>query len=478
MDFSAHCGFTLGNKLFAVFGAMSLLIMAVVGSFEVYGQQSTEVRDRYQRKLEMASSMEMATAEMQGAQRGLMLSCAMKDEGGKKQYIALYDQSSAKIDGLLAQLRPLLATDPEREGARRVETNREAWRPGFERLKMLCDSGEIEAAYKLRNANKLISAEMRAQSRLLVAEQERASESARQDSNRISFLITGIAVLLGAMLCAAGTVVVRQTTRRLRQSIADVQQGAHRLAGAAGRIAHSSRTVAQAASEQACALDETASSGREMAKMTQKNAEHSQQAAIFVNDLSAHVAGASSTLDSMVLSMHEITEASGRISKIIRVIDGIAFQTNILALNAAVEAARAGTAGAGFAVVADEVRNLAQRSAQAARDTADLIEESIQKSGEGGAKLDEVAASIRAITESALSVKELVDAVDRASCDQAAGMQRIAQSVTRMEDGTRRTAASAQSGVSESEELTGQSESLAQVVSELEELVGSGSVPS
>src|SRR4029079_3682437 len=120
---------------------------------------------------------------------------------------------------------------------------------------------------------------------------------------------------------------------------------------------------------------------------------------------------ANQSLDEMVVSMDEINLQSGKISKIIKTIDEIAFQTNILALNAAVEAARAGEAGMGFAVVADEVRNLAQRCSQAAQDTAVLIEESIAKSTTGKAKVDQVATAVRAITHEAAKVKGLVEAV-------------------------------------------------------------------
>src|SRR5437899_8385538 len=129
----------------------------------------------------------------------------------------------------------------------------------------------------------------------------------------------------------------------------------------------------------------------------------------------------------MVTAMTDITTSSGKISKIIKVIDEIAFQTNILALNAAVEAARAGEAGLGLAVVADEVRNLAQRCAQAARDTASLIEDSIATSRDGNARLDQMTGAVRAMTENSLRVKTLVDEVNQGSQEQARGMEQISR---------------------------------------------------
>jgi len=187
------------------------------------------------------------------------------------------------------------------------------------------------------------------------------------------------------------------------------------------------------------------------------------------------VADAEGTLGGMVVSMEEITESSGRISRIMRVVDEIAFQTRLLALNAAVEAARAGEAGAGFAVVADEVRNLAQRSAQAARDTAGLVEQSIEKSRAGAGKLSDVADSVRAIAGSANRVKGLVDEVDVSSRDEARGIEQIAKAVVHMDDVIRRTVLHANESAEATEQLQCQSDCLRAVVGRLESLAGKAS---
>src|SRR5205807_6422336 len=146
-------------------------------------------------------------------------------------------------------------------------------------------------------------------------------------------------------------------------------------------------------------LEETSASSQEMSSMTQSNANNSHEATKLMARVDTRVTEANRTLQEMIASMHAIAGASEKIARIIKIIDEIAFQTNILALNAAVEAARAGEAGMGFAVVADEVRNLAGRCAQAAKDTSDLIAESIAKSTDGKSKLDQVAAAVRSITE-------------------------------------------------------------------------------
>jgi len=182
--------------------------------------------------------------------------------------------------------------------------------------------------------------------------------------------------------------------------------------------------------------------------------------------------GVNHSLDRMVVQMQEIGNSSNKIARIIKVIDEIAFQTNILALNAAVEAARAGEAGLGFAVVADEVRNLAQRCAQAARDTAGLIEDSIATSRDGNARLDQMAGHVRGMTENATQVKSLVDEVNIGSQEQARGMEQISRAVMQMEQVTQRTAASAEESASAGTDLNSHANGLRALVHEMREMVG------
>jgi methyl-accepting chemotaxis protein/methyl-accepting chemotaxis protein-1 (serine sensor receptor) len=183
--------------------------------------------------------------------------------------------------------------------------------------------------------------------------------------------------------------------------------------------------------------------------------------------------GTGTLLGEMVTAMDEIDTAGGRISRIIKVIDEIAFQTNILALNAAVEAARAGEAGLGFAVVADEVRSLAQRCAKAARETAELIEESIVRSQSGKKKVDDVAAAIRTLADQSAGVRTLVDEVQLGSREQLRALERIGSSLEQIEDVTQHAASGAEEGSAAADELTAQAGTLRDVVAALETAVGS-----
>jgi methyl-accepting chemotaxis protein len=266
--------------------------------------------------------------------------------------------------------------------------------------------------------------------------------------------------------------ISRGIAGRLKDITRILGEAARQVASAATEVSSSAQALARGASEQAASLEETSAVSEQINAMAHKNVGNSKSAAGNMAEASGHVDEANRNLQLMIASVNDSNDSNAKVSKIIKVIDDIAFQTNILALNAAVEAARAGEAGMGFAVVADEVRNLAQRCAQAARETTGLIEDSIAKSNEGKDKLDRVTNAVRSITESSASVKTLVDEVELGSKEQARGIQQISKAILEMEKVVQASAAQAEQSAAGGEELSGQSESLKGIVSRLESMVG------
>jgi methyl-accepting chemotaxis protein/methyl-accepting chemotaxis protein-1 (serine sensor receptor) len=282
-----------------------------------------------------------------------------------------------------------------------------------------------------------------------------------------------VAAVLTFALLVGGVVVirVREIQRALSTAVDQLSSGAEQIANAASQVASSSNEVAHGASEQAASIEETSASTEEIQSMSRKNADNSRSMAELAEESQRMFVQTNRQLEEMVVSMEEIHQSSGKISKIIKVIDEIAFQTNILALNAAVEAARAGDAGMGFAVVANEVRNLAQRSAQAAEDTTRLIEDSIARSNAGKGKVDQVAQAIRGIAGGAARIKAMADDVNGGSAEQSRGLEQIVRSISRMEQVTQATAASAGESATIAETMNQQSSALRGVIGQLNGMV-------
>ena len=289
--------------------------------------------------------------------------------------------------------------------------------------------------------------------------------------NAMMLLIVGTGLGVCVLGMCAAYFMARSIAGPIQNVVTELSGGAAQIAGAAGQISTSSQSLAQGASEQAASLEETSAASEEITSITRKNADNSRDVAKEMSETSGMVLDANSKLGEMMQCMRDIDTSGNKIIRIIKVIDEIAFQTNILALNAAVEAARAGEAGMGFAVVADEVRNLAQRCATAARETAGLIEESVSNSKTGGTKLEQVATVVSGITEATSRIKTLVDEVHLGSREQAKGIEQVSTAITQMEQVTQRTAAAAEESASASEELSAQAESMRSVVQQLDDLV-------
>ena len=281
-------------------------------------------------------------------------------------------------------------------------------------------------------------------------------------------------ITLGTLLLTVVVVSLylgRWVTRPMQQMIEGLAQAASQVNAASSQLSTSAASLSQGATEQAASIEETSASMEELAGSTRQNAHNSEQASVLAGATDQQIHSLNQALSAMTASMSGIQQSSDKVSKIIKTIDEIAFQTNLLALNAAVEAARAGEAGKGFAVVADEVRNLAQRSAQAARDTSRLIEESLVKAKEGGLKLEHVACSVNAITESVVKVKFLIAQVTSASREQSQGIEEVRRAVAQMESVTQNTAATAEQSAAASEELHAQAETSIDLVAQLEGLI-------
>jgi methyl-accepting chemotaxis protein len=285
------------------------------------------------------------------------------------------------------------------------------------------------------------------------------------------FEILGL-IMMTVIGLVVAVIIIRGVNRVLTRTAESLSQGALQVAAASGQVSSSSQSLAEGASEQAASLEEISSSVEELASMTKRNADSAQSGKVSSGQARAAAETGASEMEQMQTAMNAIQQSSNDISKIIKTIDEIAFQTNILALNAAVEAARAGEAGAGFAVVADEVRSLAQRSAVAAKETADKIDDATKRSAQGVEISSRVATGLQQILAKAREVDQLVGEIATASHEQSEGISQINMAISQMDKVTQSNAASAEETASAAEELNAQSEELRATSQELAALVG------
>lgn len=283
----------------------------------------------------------------------------------------------------------------------------------------------------------------------------------------IGFLVAGL--LFGT---SYAFVSIKRIVSKIETAIRGVAMGAEQVDTYSKQVSDASHSLAEGSSEQAASIEETSSSLEEMASMTQQNADNASQADNVMKEVNQIVGQANESMTQLTSSIAEISHASEETSKIIKTIDEIAFQTNLLALNAAVEAARAGEAGAGFAVVADEVRNLSMRAADAAKNTATLIEGTVKKVKEGSRLVSETDDAFSTVAESAGRVGDLVGEIAAASREQAQGIGQVNTAVTEMDKVVQQNAANSEESASSAEQLTAQAEKLKAIVDDLGAMVG------
>jgi len=473
---------SIRTKLFVCFGLVVVAAMAAAGySLSTIRHINRDIQEEIvgsAARLDLSRQISAGLANMRSAMRGVTLFSLTHSTAPLAKARSSFDNTAAEMCNTIRQTEASKLTSEDQAAINAIKSALGQWVDTFPKFADLCTAGQAEQANEiaLKQITPLMDTLQKNAAAFGHANSARrdagiaATQAGIQRNQFVMLVISALVLLAGA----GGFFAVTGLAKTLKHISDTVAEGAHQVAQVAAQVSSSSQTLAQGTSENAGSLEETSAATEQISSMARRNTENSQNAVSIVAHSVEKFAETNLALDGMVLAMGEINGSSQKISKIIKVIDEIAFQTNILALNAAVEAARAGEAGLGFAVVADEVRNLSQRCAQAARDTASLIEESISKSDSGKSKVDRVAEAIRGVTTEAAQVKTLVDEVSLGSQEQARGLDQISKSITQMEQAGQGAAATAEESAAAAEQLAAQSATLTDIGRQLRTLVDGG----
>ncbi|MBT9465325.1 methyl-accepting chemotaxis protein [Hydrogenophaga sp.] len=495
-------------------GAFTLLVamLLVIGALSVVRTMSVEhdLVDITERRMTIIAGMEILRDEGNFQARAIRNIALFTDPAKVAQEKKAMAESRSRINDSATKVDALITSDKGREFQIKLQESRKPFREAADKFIAMIDAGDREPAVAFlfgtvlptqlayfKNIDDAVASETQG---------AQAASQAAQDTVKSLIIMIVTAVLLAAAVAtmvavwiirsitgpinsaielaravAAGdltrVVEVKSTdeTGVLMQALADMQTG---LVQVVGRVRNGSESVSSASEQiaqgnqdlssrtesQASALEETAASMEELSSTVRQNADNAMQANQLAQSASKVAVEGGQVMSQVVDTMKGINESSRKISDIISVIDGIAFQTNILALNAAVEAARAGEQGRGFAVVAGEVRNLAQRSAAAAKEIKQLINDSVERVGSGTALVDKAGATMNEVVDSVKRVTDIMGEISSASKEQSNGVGQIGDAVTQMDQATQQNAALVEEMAAAASSLRTQATDLVQAV--------------
>ena len=501
----------IGKRLALGYGLIcAMLVLMIVMSNAMLGKINVgtdEIVHNRMPRIALTNRMQAEINDIAIALRNTMLS---DDAADRERQVRDIMRSRAAMDGILHELKDALANPEALALLERMNQETAQYKAGQDAIIKHVNAGEMEAARTLLSEDlrpllvrlKAATAEQTALQNAIADQAAQDAEATYRSTSTLMWGLGAAALALAALVAwwitrsithplgraldlantvAAGDLTSRieVTTRdetgqllralqtmndNLARTVGTVRVGTDTIAVAAGQVAVGSQDLSSRTEQQASALEEAASSMEELTSTVRQNADNARQANLLAEAASGVAARGGAVIEQVVGTMDAINAASSRITDIIGVIDGIAFQTNILALNAAVEAARAGEQGRGFAVVASEVRNLAQRSAAAAREIKELIGDSSGKVADGSRLVSQAGATMQEIVDSVRRVTDIMTEISAASQEQTEGIEQLNAAVAQMDEGTQQNAALVEETAAASHAMQEQAARLAQAV--------------